>query len=509
MSSSVVTRKELSRNAIYNAWPQRQMQLIDDPIVLGILEKVLRLAQEAYVVGGTVRDLVMGGPTVNDIDVAIPGDGYELARTIAAEMGASVSFVPLDRGRGTARLVIDRGRGATIDVSRFKGPTFVQDLCLRDFTINAMGISIAGFLRGDVSDLKDPLGGIADIRDRTIRACSPRSLEDDPLRVLRAFRFQAKLGFQIDPETVRLFPPAKEKFAAVAGERIRDELMAILRTDRAAAILGLMRGAGVAGLLFPELVPLFGCAQNSFHHLDVWDHTLETVRLVGVVGSEKPGCLAEFSLEIEQYLSQEIVKGRPNGALVNLAALFHDAGKPRVKTVDSDGRIRFFGHEKVSRTILESVGNRLRLSNREVRCVANLIEGHMRPFVLLSREISRKALYRLVRHFGDDVPGLVMLFLGDLGASRGPDREGGTYPKAVQEACRVLKLWRESKSPAPEPLLRGDDIMGLFGLEPGPFLGSLLRRVNELHACGEFATRADAILAITGWIDEVRHSPID
>ena len=293
-----------------------------------------------------------------------------------------------------------------------------------------------------------------------------------------------------------------EMLPAVSGERIRDELMFILQTDLAAAILGSMRGAGVAGLLFPELVHLFGCDQNSFHHLDVWDHTLETVRLVGVIGSDKPGCLAEFSPEIDRYLSLEIVKGRPNRALVNLAALFHDAGKPRVRTVDPDGRIRFFGHEKVSRTILESVGDRLRLSNREVRCVANLIEGHMRPFVLLSEEISQRALYRLVRHFGEDVPGLVMLFLGDLGASRGPDREESTYPKAVQEACRLLKLWRDAKSPAPEPLLRGDDIMGLFGLEPGPFLGSLLRRVNELHACGELTTRADAILAITGWIDE-------
>ncbi len=472
-----------------------------DPRVGAILDRIHALTPEAYLVGGAVRDLVMGIAEAGDLDLTVAGDGYALAQEVALHVGPTVSFVPLDRERGTARLVLDRGHGTVIDISSFKGPTILEDLQRRDFTMNAMALPLASLGTGDVSAVYDPLGGRSDLSKGIIRACSRQSLEDDPLRILRAFRFQAKLGFRIAPDSLELFPLVKDALVRVSGERVRDEFMAILQTDRVPDALDAMASAGVLGPLFPELAPTFGCEQNSFHHLDVWDHTVETVRQMGVLVARKTGGLQEFASQIQSYLAQEHVKGRSKRALVNLAAVFHDAGKPQVKTMDPDGRIRFFGHEKVSERLFESAGERLRLSNREVRCVTGLVEGHMRPFVLLRKELSRKALYRLCRRFGEDMPGLVLLFLGDLGASRGPDRNPETFPQAIAKACRVWKLWEEWKSAPPEPLLRGDDIMGMFGLEPGPFLGTLLKRVNELHACGEIRTREEGLLAVKSLLE--------
>ncbi|MEW6350859.1 MAG: HD domain-containing protein [Thermodesulfobacteriota bacterium] len=480
------------------------MEFPAEPRVHAILDKIGILTPEAYLVGGAVRDLLMGNAKAVDLDLAVAGDGYALAREVVRQMGAGVSFVPLDRERGTARLVLDRGLGPTIDVSSFKGPTIIEDLLRRDFTINAMALPIAAFRRGDTSAVHDPLGGQDDLRSGIIRACSRESLEDDPLRVLRAFRFQATLGFRIDPDSLAYFLLLADALLGVSGERVRDELMAILHTGRAPAALAGMVSAGIFKALFPELEPTFACEQNSFHHLNVWDHTVETVRQIGLLAERKFGCLGEFGEQIDRYLAEEQVRGRSNRSLVNLAAVFHDAGKPQVKSVDPDGRIRFFGHEKLSGRLFAAAGERLRLSNRELRRVGSLVEGHMRPFVLLKQELSRKALYRLCRHFEEDMPGLLLLFLGDLGASRGPDRKPETFPQAIEKACRVWKLWDEWKSAPPEPLLRGDDIMGMFGLEPGPFLGTLLKRVNELHACGEVRTREEGFLAVKRLLENGR-----
>ncbi len=365
-----------------------------------------------------MRDAISGGSHGTDLDLAVQGDGYHVARTAAARIGSACSFVPLDPGRGTARLVFKEGSIPAIDISTFKGPTIREDLIKRDFTINAIAVPTRDFLTVGRAELIDPCGGEEDLLRRKIRVCSDDSFADDPLRILRAFRFAAALGFTIDAGTRTLIPSALARLASVAGERVRDEVFAILAVPRAFPILQDMDAIGVMETLFPEISPMKGCTQNAYHHLDVWAHSLEAVRTMeGLLSGDTAG-LGCFKDLVHTYAERELVAGRPRKALMKLAVLFHDSGKPNTRFVDDRGRVRFFGHDAVSTEVFALAAERLRLSSREIHAGAEWIQGHMRPIVLFSKPVSRRGIFRLWRKFGEEMVGLFILFLADLAATR-------------------------------------------------------------------------------------------
>jgi hypothetical protein len=264
-----------------------------------------------------------------------------------------------------------------------------------------------------------------------------------------------------------------------------------------------MERVGVIDVLLPELAPMRGCTQNEYHHLDVSDHTVQTVGSVEVVLRDCEELFSPFGSHVVEYVRDGPVKGRSHRVLLKLAALFHDSGKPHCKTVDYDGRIRFFGHEKKSALIFTEVGDRLRLSKKEISLVSKWIMGHMRPMIFTYEQpVSRRALYRLHRDFGRDVVGLLVLFLADLSATRGPARSTEDDEKARVQACRALAFWLESQKDPPARLLNGRDLMSLFGLQPGPDLGRILARLEELQGAGEIAGREQAIQAAKRFVEE-------
>ncbi|MBI5568470.1 MAG: HD domain-containing protein [Desulfomonile tiedjei] len=467
------------------------------PTVLVYLFNILgRLAPESYLVGGAVRDALSGGYESADLDIAVRGDGFEVARTAADMLGAKATFVPLDAARGTARLVLGGDEPITVDISSFKGGTIVEDLVLRDFTVNAMAVSIEDYREFGYGHLIDPCGGQQDLRNKIVRVCSAEAFSDDPLRVLRAFRFAASLGFSIDREVMDLIPPNLERLPAVSPERIRDELFAVLSAPSSFPVLKMMSDAQVFDAIVPELKPMKGCGQNEYHHLDVWDHSLEAVRAIEEVVPRKLWCFGEPGGKVERYLREEPVKGRPRVALLKVAALFHDAGKPQARFVDPTGRVRFFGHEKVSEQLFLMVAERLKLAHRETETVAKWIRGHMRPSALLARPtVSKRSIYRLHQRFGEDLTGLFALFLADLAASRGPARPEGLDDAACLQLQEAMEINAEMTQPPPSPLLNGRDVMEAFGLSPGPLVGSILKRLAVLQACGEISNRDQALSA--------------
>jgi poly(A) polymerase len=325
---------------------------------------------------------------------------------------------------------------------------------------------------------------------------------------LRAFRFSAALQFKISPSTLDLIPGSLAALAGVSPERIAAELFAILSVPGAHEIFRDMDRSRIHEVVFPELIPMKGCTQNEFHHLDVWDHSLETLRQMELL-MRRPMLFGEFSDEILTYLSEEPVKGRSRASLLKLAAIFHDSGKPACRSVDPDGRVRFFGHEKKSRIIFETCAVGLKLAKREINPLAEWIGGHMRSMVILAEPVSRRALNRLHKHFDRDIIGLYLLFLADIRATRGPARESEAEEKAFSGVLAGLTAYFASSKTPKVPLLRGRDLIDVFGLTPGPYFGTLLQSVEDLYEEGDIATREEAIDAVRRFLREDKSFRLD
>ncbi|MDF1578617.1 MAG: HDIG domain-containing protein [Desulfurivibrionaceae bacterium] len=454
------------------------------------LKKLAGQCREVYVTGGAVRDWLSGKRAI-DLDLTVTGDGLAAARFLAEETGGA--FVPLDERERVGRVVAG---GLTIDISSFREGTseISADLSLRDFSINAMGVALdpaSGTLLEPLS-LIDPLGGAADLAKRLVRAPSADVFGNDPLRLLRAYRFAACLSFTIEPRTEGWITPRAELISRPAPERINHELTMIMAGDRSAATVLKMHESGILGVIFPELLPGKGLLQPASHHLDVLDHNLAALAAIEKIIGDPAAFFPEHPDHFRDYLAVP-----PHPALLKWAALFHDLGKPKTCEIREDGRTTFYNHDRAGAEIFTGIGRRLRWSRGHLRTVAGLIELHMYPFHLSNaiREsgITPRACLRLVKAVGEDLPGLFMLAMADSLASRGPLR-----PIAMEDDLAGLygmidKVYRESIRPvlSGPPLLDGHDLKRM-GLAPGPLFGRILAGLEQARVAGEIGGRGAA-----------------
>ena len=206
--------------------------MFQEQIFQDIFHNCLQLCNESYLVGGAVRDSLIGSDRISDVDIAVEGDGYEIARLLAESLSMKATFVPMDKVRRVGRVIAPNSPTTIIDVSRFKGLTISDDLCARDFTINSMAVHLWDILSGRFSQaIIDPVGGRKDLGNRILRVSSDASFDDDPLRMLRAFRFEAQLDFRIDSGALMQIKNLAHRIQSVSGERIRDELAVILSSN--------------------------------------------------------------------------------------------------------------------------------------------------------------------------------------------------------------------------------------------------------------------------------------
>jgi poly(A) polymerase len=444
---------------------------------------------KVYLVGGTVRELALGRPAP-DLDLAVSAQTLELARDLAAALRGT--FVLLDAGERTARVV---WQGEILDLAEFRAPTLEGDLKGRDFTLNAMALDLEAIQGKRPLVLQDPWGGLEDLAQGLLRVLDPENLKKDPLRLLRAYRFAATHGFRLGPETVAAVRRYGPEFSRVAGERVRQELFSLLGSPRAAPILKDMDQVGLLTQIFPELADLKGVEQDGFHHLDVFQHSLEAVRSLEEILAHPQKFFRDLALE----LSLEAAKP-PKPALWKLTALFHDVGKSKVRQRRHDPeRYTFYYHEKVGLELFEGVALRLRLSQAEARTVTTLIRLHMRPFLLMPffrrRELSLRALGRMVRAARPELPGLFALALADSLAGQGPQKPADSeslLTELAEEAYRFLKERLEPQERLPK-LVTGHDLVRLWGLQPGPQFRRLLGAVQEAQWEGIVHTREEAL----------------
>jgi poly(A) polymerase len=455
---------------------------------------------DCYVVGGLIRDYFLQRVT-NDIDIVVDGDALDIASRAAAHLGATL--VPLDEANQVARLVFPLERGNWhIDFTALRGD-MESDLACRDFTINAIAVPLDSALEGDIEGtLIDPLRGRDDLKAGILRAVSDTAFADDPLRLLRAIRFAATLGFRIEPTTESLGRRDSALVSSVAAERIRDELGLILGTPIAYESLRKMDDLGILDRVLPELTCTKGVEQPKEHFWDVFDHSLHTVEAMERVlhersadGDDELLAMLPWSPEISAHFSQEVSDGRSRRALSKLAALLHDIGKPATKAFDPDGRMRFLGHTREGALMAGRAMARLRFSNREAAMVELMVEHHLRPGFLAREETpSRRAIYRYFRDASDVGIDTLYLGLADHLAARGPTLDPEEWRKHVETTRYVLSKYFEDQSTiAPPKLIDGHVLMDEFSLEPGPRIGQLLEMVREAQAAGEVTTREQAL----------------
>jgi poly(A) polymerase len=439
----------------------------------------------AWIVGGALRDELLGRP-VRDYDVAVAGDPARAARALAKEVRGPV--FRLSEAFGAWR-VIDRKGGRVWDFSPLQGETIEEDLRRRDFTVNALARPFDG------GDLIDPLGARADLEGRTLRVIGPEAYERDPLRALRLPRFVAELGFEPDAETERLTRAAAPNVASAAGERIFLELRRMVITDGAIPGLQLADSLGVLEAVLPELTALHGVEQSDYHHLDVYDHTLEVLarqieleqRLAEVFGA---GEAARVERVLAGPLSDELTRAQA----LRFGALLHDIGKPATRNVLPGGRVTFMGHDAVGEQMVGDLSRRLRTSERFARFVGGLARHHLvLGFLVHERPLDRAKVYRYLRRTAPIEVEVTVLSCADRLATQGrkADEATAAHLELAAELMTAALDWREHGPPRVP--VRGDELARELGIEPGPELGRLLAELEQAAYAGEADTREQAI----------------
>jgi poly(A) polymerase len=451
-----------------------------------------------FVVGGTIRDLLLGRDTA-DLDMLIFGDVWKVA-TDLSQAFESTWFI-LDEPSQTARVILPGEMSHKhLDLIGAGYQNLIENLLDRDFTINAMAVSLRdylNYLEGTDTDLSakivDPAKGRHDLEMKIIRITGTEVFENDPLRLLRAIRFMATLEFQLEFQTRELIRGQAELISRVACERVRDELFKILALASAHQWIVELDELGLLSQVFPELPALKGVQQNEYHALDVWGHCLATMEEFCLKPWEKL-LNSNNKILVDEYLSEDIVTGRQRGHLLKLAALLHDMGKPEVKGSKAGGKIIFYGHEQAGARQAKQISDRLKLSGREKHILSLVIDQHMRPFHLFrAKNHTDKAEYRFFVKAETEAISVLMLSLADRQAGRSAmvEEETSAYQAFIKKLTE--KYYFEFEPARNQPIIGGREVMAAYGLKPGPSIGKIMLQVEEAQALGKIHTPEEAL----------------
>lgn len=440
-----------------------------DRVLEVVAASAAELGVEAYLVGGFVRDRLLGRDG-KDIDIVVVGaDGVALLEAVARRLGWTrpavfERFTTAQVRGGGFVLEVVRARAERYDPESRKPQvrpgTLEDDIRRRDFTVN----TLAQALDGRVLDLTGR--GLDDLRRGILRTpLDPaETFSEDPLRMLRAARFVAQLGFRLDGGLLEAMRAMAARTAILSAERVRDELSHLLTSAHPREGMEVLREAGLLDALLPELLPMVGVEQGGWHLYDVWEHSLRAIELA------------------------------PPDLLTRLGCLFHDAGKPQTHALGPGGRHTFHDHPRAGAEIAASVMARLRYSNEEVRAVRDLVLHHMRPIQYRHDQVGDAAVRRLIRDLGQLRGCALELARADTRASAFPDVDG------IDELeQRMARLDAEGQVSRLRSALDGHELMRLAGRGPGPWIGRVQRALVEAALDGEIPP-ADAEAA-RGWLE--------
>ncbi len=470
-----------------------------------ILQAVYRLIgeqrTEIYLVGGSVRDVLLKKPIGKDFDFVLPGNAAGMARDLARQM-AGTAFL-LDDAFGTWRVVIKNADGKSeVDFCTMQGGDILADLRQRDFTANSLAVRLADLFQTEKSPIIDPLGGLSDLRKGILRTDSEESLRQDPLRMLRAYRFAYTLGLKIDENTVKAIARYRKLIQNSAGERVRGEFFAALHENRGTQFLQDLCRIGLLQEIFPETrgwEQLKLAPHSDFHLLE---HVLQTLDAGEYLLAHFGDFLPVQAPSLEQHFSQVIEEGISRKALFKFECFFHDSGKPHAQMLSSiSGGARFLDHDQKGQEVNERLGRRLKLSRRSLRILSQLTRQHMRLASLIKGgPVTLRAKYRIFRDLGKEGIDLVLLSIANT-AGMGPvdpfDRfraQSDDLGKILESGWELLRYYYEDFSLRPYgPFLNGKEIMKTLRLPQGPMVGRILGLLKEAEISGRVCSREEAL----------------
>lgn len=472
---------------------------------------------KAYLVGGAVRDLLLNRD-LHDLDIALTGAVktaelmHPRTKAVMVTMGEKTGqpclrfiFRPLN---SCPDLEVKEKQhyceNLNIDLSEISNSKIEEDIKLRDFTINAMALPLKiflSYLQGDIlfEDLSkaiiDPFQGKTDLKEKSLRAVNSNMFRDDPIRLWRLWRFAATLGFQPVKSTKELVIRDSGLAATIPGEKLHSELFAILDQSHSAAVLLDAAACGLIESQFPAMSALKDCIQNDYHHQDVWEHSFQVLYELETILET----LADlFIVPDQRRIIETWLASGNNRAVLKLAALFHDIGKPEVKTIDEAGNIRFFNHEEAGLPLLNSIAKDLCLSRQEKSLLLFLVKRHLQIVSIISKA-SSKTKARFWRDHRENSVGLILLSCADLIAKRGPLTKIDAVKKYIDiEVPSFLDFWLKNVSLtlSNKPLLDGSEIMSEFNISQGKQVGDLKKAIWEAQVQGEITCKEEALALV-------------
>ena len=463
------------------------LEAIDSAPSVAAARIALEQEGRAWIVGGAIRDALLG-ESVSDADLAVErGREEEAARAIARVAGGTA--FQLSEEHATWRAIAPTD-GWHLDVVALRAEAIEEDLRERDFTVNAIARPLSG------GDLIDPTGGIADSEARLLRATSDRVFGEDPIRLLRAPRLAAGHELRIDPRTAELARAASATAGDPAAERQFAELRGIVAGPRPLRGIELMDELEVTAAVLPELEALRGVAQNPNHHLDVFGHTLTVLDEWLGLEQDLESFAGDLAPAIDAFLAEPLADELSRREALRFGALFHDLGKPETRS-EGSGYVTFIGHDEVGAQIIAGICRRLRVSRKLSTHLQGLALHHLRlGFLIHQRPLSRRTVYDYLVATDPVAADVTLLTVADRLAARG---EGPLASPEMIEAH--LELAREMLRDAltwhrdgpPRPPLSGDDLVRELDLQPGPELGRLLEELRAETFSGEISSRDEAL----------------
>lgn len=439
----------------------------------------------AFLVGGCVRDLMLNPLAESiDVDIMVEGDGIDFAEKLARKINvpkivpfkkfatAKIPFKEYEIEVASARL--EKYDESSRSPSEVVMSNIEDDLLRRDFTINAMAVSLN---KENFGEFFDPFNGMEDLSNKILRTPldSDTTFSDDPLRMMRAAYFASKLSLDIDPSCLESIKNNADRITIVSQERKTNELLKILGTKKPSIGLNILQEAGLMEFVFPEIAVMYGLDQsNEYHHKDIFYHTLEVV---------------DNAAQLSDKLD------------LRLAALVHDIAKPKTRRLSKSKGYTFYGHDDVGARMLKGISSHMKFSNSTRDYIAKLTALHLRPISLAKKDVTDSAIRRLIVDAGEEIDDLMKLCRADI-TTKNPKnitKYLGNFDRVEKRMNEVIEI---DKLKAFQSPVRGDEIMKMFDLGPGKEVGKIKTMVEDAIINGEISNDYSSAMS---FLDQIKH----
>ena len=438
-------------------------------------------AESCYIVGGFLRDCLLNRESC-DVDIVVPQNTAESTAKRLADF-INGYFVELDNVNNIYRVVFE-DKINYVDIADCTGSCIEEDLKRRDFSINAIAYDLKK------EKLIDINSGLEDLKKGIIREISEFNITDDPIRILRAFRFQSELGFNFSDELKEIIKKHCLLIKNPAKERVNTELIKLFDGKYADGTLTDMENFGILEQVFPFVKDLKKVPPNSHHHLGLLEHSIETVKQVQLYYENAVA-------DVKSHLDETLFAGHKRIAYLKLGAFLHDTGKPSVWTIDTQtGRHRFIMHDSEGAKIIEPYLKDLKFSKKQISYLQKIIKNHIYPAgVVTSDETSEKAYLRFYRKMGDETIDLIAIAYADRMSALGPEITQEMINKNINGLDKLLNGYLKQKTelkPLPK-LLDGKEIMQILNIPQSKELGKIIEKLKEAQISSDVITKEDAI----------------